>query len=98
MRSISQLGSLSLDLNGAAIGKDANLWYAFVLASVRLLRTGNSPITAKTDRFGLAGESLDGSRRRDIFQTGAIRLQRTPKGTIAVFPKAESSDGNPLRE
>ncbi|SRR5579884_579118 len=28
------------DLNGQAIGKGANLWYAFVLASLRLLRRG----------------------------------------------------------
>jgi len=30
----------TLDLNGEAIRKGAKLWYAFVLASVRLLRTG----------------------------------------------------------
>ena len=29
-----------LDLNGRPIGKGANLWYAFVLASLRLLRKG----------------------------------------------------------
>src|SRR5437899_5635043 len=30
------------DLTGRAIGKGANLWYAFVLASLRLLRKGGS--------------------------------------------------------
>jgi hypothetical protein len=30
------------DLSGRAIGKGANLWYAFVLASLRLLRQGGS--------------------------------------------------------
>jgi adenine-specific DNA-methyltransferase len=45
--SISQLPSSlqgsavsTLDLNGRPIGKGANLWYAFVLASLRLLREG----------------------------------------------------------
>jgi hypothetical protein len=45
--SISQLppslqgsAASTLDLNGRPIGKGANLWYAFVLASLRLLREG----------------------------------------------------------
>jgi adenine-specific DNA-methyltransferase len=38
--SLQESAASILDLNGRPIGKGANLWYAFVLASLRLLRKG----------------------------------------------------------
>lgn len=41
-RQLREVALSTVDLNGAPIGGNANLWYAFVLRSIRLLREGGT--------------------------------------------------------
>ncbi len=73
--SLQSTAASVLDINGRPIGKGSNLWYAFVLASLRLLQKGGSLAFILPSAAEFADYSA--AIRRDVAETfGRLELYR----------------------
>ena len=96
--SLRKTAASILDVNGKPIGANANLWYAFVLASLRLLKEGGSlafvlPSAAEFTNYSAAiRESLHTMfRGLDLYRCTRPLFEAVQEGTIVAIARGYGS-------
>ena len=97
-QSLRKTAASILDVNGKTIGVNANLWYAFVLASLRLLNEGGSlafvlPSSAEFSNYSAAiRKSLHKTfRDLDLYRCTRPLFESVREGTIVAIAKGYGS-------